>query len=92
MLDLKGLGAKKRADLVLAIDFRLTALARLLQAHQVRGWTLPANDEGTDFIHRDLLCAAAEEPVIEDSDGQAGFDPESFRARVLRLSEAKGEA
>jgi hypothetical protein len=91
MLDRKGFG-KKCADLVLAIDYRLTALARLLQEHQVRGWTLPAGDQGADFVHRDLVRAAAEEPVIEDENGYAAFNPESFQARVLRLTTARGQA
>jgi hypothetical protein len=91
MLDRKGLGAQ-RADLAIAIDFRLSALARLLQDRQVRGWTLPGGEDGADFIHHDLIRAAAEEPVIEDANGQPAFDPESFRNRVLRLTGAQGEA
>jgi hypothetical protein len=91
MLDRRGLG-RKRADLAIAIDFRLTALARLLQDRQVRGWTLPAGHDGADFVHPDLIRAAAEEPVIEDANGQPAFDPESFRNRVLRLTETRGEA
>ena len=91
MLDRRGLG-RKRADLAIAIDFRLTALARLLQDRQVRGWTLPAGHDGADFVHPDLIRAAAEEPVIEDANGQPAFDPESFRNRVLRLTGTQGKA
>ena len=91
MLDRKGLSAQ-RADLALAIDFRLTALARLMQDRQVRGWTLPAGQAGADFVHPNLIRAAAEEPVIEDANGQPAFDPESFRNRVLLLTGTRGEA
>jgi hypothetical protein len=91
MLDRRGLG-RKRADLAIAIDFRLTALARLLQDRQVHGWTLPAGHDGADFVHPDLIRAAAEEPVIEDANGQPAFDPKRFRDRVLRLTGAQGEA
>jgi hypothetical protein len=91
MLDRRGLG-RKRADLAIAIDFRLTALSRLLQDRQVRGWTLPAGHDGADFVHPDLIRAAAEEPVIEDANGQPAFDPESFRNRVLRLTGTQGKA
>ena len=52
----------------------------------MRGWPLPAGQDGADFVHPDLIRAAAEEPVIEDANGQPAFDPESFRNRVLLLT------
>ncbi|QCO04900.1 hypothetical protein [Azospirillum argentinense] len=40
----------------------------------------------------DVLKAVAEEPLIEDSDGQAIFDPDSFQRRVLAYAETSGKA
>lgn len=90
-LDDKGL-QKKRGELAMAIDFRLTALARLQSDQALRGWTLPGTEAGMDYIHADLLKAAADEPVIEDEQKQAAFDVESFRRRVLGIAETRGQA
>jgi hypothetical protein len=91
LLDSKGLG-KDRADLAMAIDFRLSALARMQKDKVLRGWTMPGAEAGMDYIHADLLKAAAEEPLIEDSKGQAVFDVQKFRNRVLANAQMRGNA
>jgi hypothetical protein len=91
LLDRKGL-TQDRGALATAIDFRLTALARLQSDDPVRGWSMPGGEPGVQFIHADLVKAAAEEPMIEDAAGQAAFDAESFRRRVLANAEARGHA
>jgi hypothetical protein len=91
LLDKKKLG-RDRAALALAIDFRLTALARLHDKDVLRGWSMPGNEPGVEFIHADLVLAAAEEPVIEDAAGQVAFDPKSFRRRLLANAETRGRA
>jgi hypothetical protein len=40
----------------------------------------------------EVMRTFAELPLIETEDDQAGFEPEAFRARVLKLSEAKGHS
>jgi len=80
-----------RGDLSIAIEFRLEALARLIEADATRGWTMPGA-EGATSIDLDLLTAAAREKLIEGPDGHAAFDPDSFQQRVLRLTEAQGQA
>jgi hypothetical protein len=92
LLDQKGL-RKERRQLAMAVDFRLTALARLQSDNALRGgWSLPGSEAGMDYIHHDLLKAAAEEPVIENTRREAAFDLESFQRRVLALTEARGQA
>ncbi|SCW90754.1 hypothetical protein SAMN02927900_06489 [Rhizobium mongolense subsp. loessense] len=90
-LDDKGLKRQKR-ELAMAIDFRLTALARLNGDKALSGWTLPGSEPGQDFIHENLLKAAALEPVVEDEYRQAAFNAESFQRRVLAFSKAEGNA
>lgn len=85
-----GLLERQRADLSLAISFRLQALAALMQESGGRGWTLPG-EPGCTFIHEELIRCAAEEPMIE-VDGQVTFDADSFHRRLRALAETRGEA
>ena len=75
---------EQHADLPLAIQFRLTALARPVRAFEVRGWTLPGGERGLEYVHPNVVRAAAEEPLIETARDQAGFDSEAFRSRLFR--------
>lgn len=87
-----GFRGKKRVDLSVAIDFRLTALARLTKARGGRGFTIPGREEGMDWVHPDLVRCAAEEPLIEDEAEQSAFDLDRFEQRLLGICEIKGEA
>ncbi len=89
-LDAKG--HKDRSSLAVAIDFRLTALARLHDDPVLRAWTVPGRKKGSDYIHADLLQAAAVEPLIADAKDQVAFDAECFRKRVLATATTLGEA
>ncbi len=91
LLDDKGL-QDDRADISIAIDFRLTALARLLAAQEALGWTIPGSETGMELIHPSLVRGAAEEPLIGDANHQPAFDPESFRQRVLTVTDPSGSA
>jgi hypothetical protein len=92
LLKEKGLTGTQHTDTAMALDFRLTALALLTQEHDVGAWVLPAAELGADFIHLDLIRAAAGEPVIYTDDGHFGFEPDRFRARVLTLTDPHGSA
>jgi hypothetical protein len=92
LLKSKGLRARKIESLATAIDLRLTALARLEHAAALRGWTLPRPETGAVSISTVVLEAAAKEPLMEDTDGQAAFDMERFRRRLLRNAEPEGWA
>lgn len=92
LLKSKGLRGNKIAALATAIDFRLTALARLEQAAALRGWSISRQEPGVSLISIDALRAAAEEPLIENADGKASFDAERFRRRALANAEPNGSA
>lgn len=74
------------------IQLRLEALARLHDDRGLRAWTLPGDAEGADYIHADVVAAAAVEPLIEIDEHTVGFDAESFRARVLADAAVRGHA
>jgi hypothetical protein len=78
--------------LVLAINFRLTALARLVQGDHVKGWTLADREEGVTLLHADVLSAAAKEALIEDPDNAVAFDANGFVRRVLHVAQPRGWA
>ena len=92
MLAEKGFKGRRHADLAMAIEFRLQALSRLVDAGMTRGWTLPGDPNGRTYLHADVLWAAAREPLIESADKQASFDADGFSRRLLELTEAKGQA
>ena len=91
LLDSKGL-TENRAVLSMAVDFRLTALARLDRDGLIlRGWSMPGAEPGLSLLHSDVLKAVAEEPLIEDQEGFAAFDAESLQRRVLAYAKTAGE-
>ena len=81
-----------RALITFVIQLRLEALARLHDDHGLRAWTLPGEEEGMDYIHADVVAAAAVEPLMAIDDRNTGFDAESFRARVLAGAAVRGNA
>jgi hypothetical protein len=92
LLKSKGIRTNRIASLATAIDFRLTALARLERDAALRGWSMPGQEPGAGLISGDAIKAAAEEPLIENAEKQAAFDAESFRRRVLSIAEPDGTA
>lgn len=77
--------------LTAAIDFRLIALARLVDEEGARGFTVPGGQQGLEMIHPDLVRCAAEELLIERG-SEVAFDAENFRKRLLAITEMRGEA
>jgi hypothetical protein len=92
VLSEKAVKADRHADLSIAIELRLEALARLLKADTTRGWTMPGMEPGATSVNFDLLRAAAQEPVIEGQDGHCTFDADSFQRRVLAIADARASA
>jgi hypothetical protein len=88
----KGYKSRRHADLAVAINFRLIALARLVQGDHMKGWTLPGLEEGATYLHADILKVAAKENLVEDSDGSLSFDVQNFALRLLQVAKAKGRA
>jgi hypothetical protein len=84
-------GAEDTLALKIAIDLRVAALEQL-PAEALQGWSTPGNVSGPDFVHPDLVRAAAEEPLIEDGTKQQRlvFDTEGFRRRLLEITGTEG--
>ncbi|MFC3713054.1 hypothetical protein ACFOMD_10750 [Sphingoaurantiacus capsulatus] len=78
--------------LATAISLRLTALALLARENGGRGFTMPGDEDGMDWVHADLVRCAAEEPLVEGDDEQAVFNRRSFEQRLLSICTAQGRA
>jgi hypothetical protein len=91
LLDRKGL-ASQSDELAVAIDLRVAALVRLQQDETLRAWSAPSVRPGVTGVHRDLVKAAAAEPLVEDAAGEPCFEPKSFLRRLLAVAEARGRA
>jgi hypothetical protein len=78
-----------RGELLAGNQFRMEALARLRDDSAYRAWSMKSAIPKMDYIHEDLVEAAAVEP-LKMSKRIARFDPKSFFKRVLEKSEARG--
>jgi hypothetical protein len=75
-----------------AIEFRLTALANLMANDGFLPCSVPRDAAYPAVITLEMLQAGADEPLIEDADGQAAFHSESFLRRVLTNTGSSGHA
>lgn len=93
LLAQKGIQGRLRQDFLLAIQFRMTALAAILEsgAPEANGFSFRDQKSGAVFINDTLFKAAACVPLIE-RDNQAHFDRRVFFEEVLRISETSGGA
>lgn len=82
LLKARGYQGDAHTNLALSIEWRLSALARLVSEQGVIGWTA-AGDDGAELLHPNVVMAAATEPLTEGVDGQAVFDPIAFRERCF---------
>jgi hypothetical protein len=80
----------KRQALVLALNFRLAALARLMDAHPLPGFTRPGSD-GAEWLHEDVIRCAAEMPLLMIDDDFV-FDAVPFREHLLAIATPAGGA
>ncbi len=93
LLETKGFVGKKRQNLLLAIQFRLTALAHILEsgAEEANGFSFKDRGDGGTFVHEVMFNAAASVPLVE-LDEQPRFDRNVFFQEVLRLTDASGRS
>jgi hypothetical protein len=75
-----------------AIEFRLTALANLIANDGFLACSVPRDAAYPAVITLEMLQAGADEPLIEDANGQAAFHPGSFLRRVLTNTDGNGHA
>jgi hypothetical protein len=89
MMDAHKVPSANRSDLLMGIQFRLEALARLQDQSSYRAWSIKNGTSGRYYVHADLVAAAASAPLLMTG-LVASFEPKSFFERVLEISEARG--
>ena len=92
LIDNKGLVDDRnhfaKSMLATALEFCLTALAELQQkSDRLNAWTMPGEERGCILLNGDVVEAAAQEPLLEDGEGNLYFDLQSFQRRILKITE-----
>jgi hypothetical protein len=78
---------------IMAVSYRLGALAKILQEGKGKSWTFAVNGEGYHMVNEALLKAAARAPLFEARTiGEVSFDFASFEKIALEESETDGTA
>ncbi|WP_454828840.1 hypothetical protein [Pseudoxanthomonas wuyuanensis] len=78
-------------DKGLAVEYRLVAMARMLEAGVLPGWATPEASDGSMLIAEPVWTATATEPIILGKH-EARFDQRSFLTRVLSMAAPEGNA
>lgn len=75
----------------MAADYRLTAVSALIAKNILPLGVLPQAPDGSHMVGESVFEAAALEPLLLRGN-EPFFEPESFRRRVLELTDADGKA
>lgn len=90
---IRALHKEQRPELILAIDYRLRALAKLISDGEGKPWTYAVKDDGEHMVNEALFRAAARAPLFEAKTvGQVAFDRDTFMKIALEESETDGQA
>ncbi|MBR1089445.1 hypothetical protein JQ621_18440 [Bradyrhizobium manausense] len=90
---IRALHKEQKPDVILAIDYRLRALAKLISEGQGKPWTLAMTEEGGHMVNEALFRAAARAPLFEAKTvGDVAFNHDKFMKIALEESEADGQA
>jgi hypothetical protein len=82
-----------KPDDILAVSYRLGALAKLIREGEGGKWTLPVLNQEYQLVNESLFRAAARAPLFEARTvGDVSFDPETFLKIALEESAAEGSA
>ena len=83
---------KHQPEEIMAVSYRLGALAKVLQEGKGKPWTFAVNSEGYHMVNEALLKAAARAPLFEAKTvGEVSFDA-TFEKIALEESETDGTA
>lgn len=80
-----------RREYLHGLLFRLEALTGIHNHKAYQAWSMKSGTPGMDYIHADLVEAAASEPLVID-DHTARFNPDAFFSAVLKIADARGNA
>ncbi len=75
----------------MAADYRLMAMSALIAKNILPLGVLPQAPDGSHMVGESVFEAAALEPLLFRGN-EPYFEPESFRQRVLELTETDGKA
>lgn len=75
----------------LAVEYRLVAMSRMLEAGHLPGWATSKDADGAMTVAGPVWEAAAAEPLMF-GEGEPYFDKARFLDRVLLLVEPEGNA
>lgn len=76
---------------LMAIDYRLTAMAEIIAKNMLPLGVLPQAADGSHTVSEYVFEAAAVEPILMRKNDPF-FEPNSFLRRVLELSDTDGKA
>jgi hypothetical protein len=87
------LAESQGSDEILAVSYRLGALAKFVRAGEGGKWTIPVLKQKYQLVNEALFRAAARAPLFEaHTVGDVSFDPETFLKIALEESAAEGSA
>ena len=72
-----------------AVYTRLELLAKIVESDKSKGWVFPKLPNGAIPTKEELITVAATHPLTKKGD-QIDFDEHSFFAKVMVITEAKG--
>jgi hypothetical protein len=78
---------------IMAVSYRLGALAKLIREGKGKPWTFAVTDENYHMVNEALFRAAARAPLFEARTvGEVSFDLDSFTKIALEETETEGRA
>jgi hypothetical protein len=89
----KTLADEHRPEEIMAVSYRLGALAKLIQDGEGQEWTITVIHKTYKLVNEAMFRAAARAPLFEARTvSQVAFDPKSFLPIALEESESEGSA
>ena len=84
----RALAADHKPEEILAVSYRLGALAKLIREGEGKPWTFAVPKENYHMVNEALFRAAARAPLMEAKTvGDVAFDPETFIPIALEEAE-----
>jgi hypothetical protein len=89
----RALAADHNPEEILAVSYRLGALAKLIKEGEGKPWTFAVTQDNYHMVNEALFRAAARAPLMEAKTvGEVAFDPKIFTPIALEEAESEGNA
>lgn len=90
---IRALAADHKPEEILAVSYRLGALAKLIKDGQGKPWTFAVTKESYHMVNEALFRAAARAPLMEAKTvGDVAFDLKTFIPIALEEADSEGTA